>query len=567
MTNRDLSRRQAHWALYLSRFDFKIEYSAGKTIKADRLSRRVDLQPEEKDNQNQTLLPAHFLALIDVQTYGTIDDYCRRKLEDAASGWTRANGLAYTEKDQLYVPNDANTHKGLIREAHDPGHVGHPGVKKSYELLSRDYYWPGMTTDVEEYIKTCPTCQQVKIYPAKKAGLLQPISPAHKPWEEIGVDLITGLPESQGYNAILTICDRYTKRPHFIPCTDSLSSMGLARLFRDNVWKYHGWPAKVISDRGPQFASKLMADLNQLLNVETALSTAYHPQTDGQTERLNQDVEIFLRLYVNHMQDDWAEWLSQAEFSYSNRIHSATGYTPFYLDHGRHPRTPLNVIPRTTSPSADEFVTQLQEARAKADAALTQAAKDMKRFADRSWKEVPVYKVGDQVYLDTENLHLDWPSPKLSQRRLGPFTVTRVLSPTAVTLRLPRSWRVHPTVHVSRIWLAHVDNIAHLSNDFLAPPPIVIDGTDEYEVEEILREKKVGRGMQYLVKWKGYPRSEATWEPRNQLMKHALDIVKDWEEHRTTELFRFEVEALLEEGVMSGDEIDELISAMSTDAE
>jgi hypothetical protein len=164
-----------------------------------------------------------------------------------------------------------------------------------------------MHTDVENYIKTCPTCQQVKIYLVKKAGLLQPIPPAHKPWEEIGVDLITGLPESQGYNAILMICDQYTKRPHFIPCTDSLLSMGLAWLFHDNVWKHHGWPSKVISDRGPQFASKLMANLNQLLNVKTALSTAYHPQTDGQTERLNQDVEIFLRLYVNHMQDDWAE--------------------------------------------------------------------------------------------------------------------------------------------------------------------------------------------------------------------------------------------------------------------
>jgi hypothetical protein len=139
----------------------------------------------------------------------------------------------------------------------------------------------------------------------------------------------------------------------------------------------------------------------------------------------------------------------------------------------------------------------------------------------------------------------------------------------AVTLRLPRSWRVHPTVHVSRIRPAYVDNDAHPPNDSLAPPPIVIDGTDEYEVEEILNERKASRGMQYLVKWKGYPQSEATWEPRGQLAKHALDVVKDWEEHRTNTLFRFEVEALLEEGVMSGDDIDDIddmILAMSEDA-
>jgi hypothetical protein len=158
MTNCDLSRRQAHWALYLSRFDFKIEYTASKTIKADGLSWRVDLQLEEKDNIQQTLLPSHFLLLIDIQTYGTVDDYCRKKIEDASSGWTRANRLAYTEKGQLYVPNNPNTRKGLVREAHDPGHVGHLGVKKSYELLSRDYYWPGMHTDIESYIKTCPVC-------------------------------------------------------------------------------------------------------------------------------------------------------------------------------------------------------------------------------------------------------------------------------------------------------------------------------------------------------------------------------------------------------------------------
>jgi hypothetical protein len=122
--------------LYLSRYDFRIEYSAGKTIKADGLSRRVDMQPEEKDNWDQILLPAHFLNLIDVQTYGTIDDYCREKLEDANTGWIRVNGLAYTGKGQLYVPKDASTCRGLIREAHNPGHVRHPGVKKSYELLS-----------------------------------------------------------------------------------------------------------------------------------------------------------------------------------------------------------------------------------------------------------------------------------------------------------------------------------------------------------------------------------------------------------------------------------------------
>jgi hypothetical protein len=208
------------------------------------------------------------------------------------------------------------------------------------------------------------------------------------------------------------------------------------------------------------------------------------------------------------------------------------------------------VIPQTASPSADEFVVQLQEARAKADAALTQAAKDMKRFADRNRKEVPIYKIGDQVYLDAENLHLDRPSPKLSQRRLGPFTIMHVLSPTAVMLRLPRSWRVHPTVHVSRIRPAHIDNVAHPPDDSLAPPLIVIDSTDEYEVEEILKEKKAGQGMQYLVKWKGYPRSEATWEPRSQLVKHARDVVEHWEEHRTTALFRFEVEASSEEGVI-----------------
>ena len=194
-----------------------------------------------------------------------------------------------------------------------------------------------MQREIRQYITGCDSCQRTKSHHHRPHTQLQPNEIPSQPWEIISVDLIGELPESRGFNAICVIVDRFTKQIHALPTRMELNSEGLARIYRDNVFRLHGLPRKVIHDRGPQFVSSFMKDLYRLLGIEGNPSTAYHPQTDGQTERINQEIEHYLRVFTNYHQSDWADWLALAEFSYNDHQQTSTGYSPFFLNHGHHP--------------------------------------------------------------------------------------------------------------------------------------------------------------------------------------------------------------------------------------
>jgi hypothetical protein len=242
----------------------------------------------------------------------------QKKIDNPESGWTIEEGIVHDKERRRWVPDTDSLRMDLIKNFHDPPHVGHPGMRKTQDLILRGYFWNGIRKDITKYIRSCSTCQQMKVFLAKSSGLLNPIPPASSPWEEITADLIVQLPDSRGYQAIFVIVNRFTKQAHFIPMTNDISTEGATRLYRDYVWKDHGWPKKIITDQGTQFSAKFMGALNKMLGTQGALSTAYHPQTDGQTERTNQELKQYLRLYTNFMQDNWSEWLSQAEFAYNN---------------------------------------------------------------------------------------------------------------------------------------------------------------------------------------------------------------------------------------------------------
>jgi hypothetical protein len=434
--------------------------------------------------------------------------------------------------ERLVVPKDVSLRTDIIRLAHSSPHAGHPGIDKTYDLVHRDYVWDTLRQDVISFVKSCPHCQQTKTFPSRPSGALQPLPPPSEAWEEITADLIVELPLSNGFDSIFVVVDRFTKRAHFIPTFTTLSASGAAKLFRDHVWTQHGWPKKIVSDRGQQFAAKFTLELNRLLGVQTALSTAYHPQTDGQTERTNQELEQYLRLYTNFMQDDWSDWLSTTEFAYNNRVHSTTGFSPFFLEYGRHPRTPLSVNkPSTQVPNTDEFISHLNEARNLASTALERAAITMKHYADRKRKRPPEFIEGQMVYLDTKNLKTGRPTKKLDAKRTGPFKVLERIGQVAYRLELPLSWRIHPVFHVSLLRPAIINNELHpeQTDDNLRPPPDVIDGEAEYEVETLLdhRGGKRKSRRQYLTKWRGYP--DTTWETRKNLMRHAAESVLQYE--------------------------------------
>ena len=195
------------------------------------------------------------------------------------------------------------------------------------------------------------------------------------------------LPVVAGKDAILVVCDQLSKMTHFVATTEGTSAEELARLFRDNVWKLHGLPESVISDRGPQFAAELTKELNQMLGIETKLSTVFHPQTDGQTEWMNQELEQYLRLFVEYRQKDWPEWLASAEFTVNNKTHTATKVSPFMANYRREMRMGGDIRRKGKVESAMEFVQRMKKVHEEAEAALKKTQEEMKRYTDRKRKE------------------------------------------------------------------------------------------------------------------------------------------------------------------------------------
>jgi hypothetical protein len=230
------------------------------------------MTPDEKDNLGQVVIPNDRVVNDGTATEEEIPEEVTRAMEaleetplrkgmataemeryarEKGKRFEERMGVWYDEEGRMWVPANPKTRRGLMREYHNELHVGHPGRDKTLELLKQDYIWDGMRRDVEEYVKTCMACQQTKIFPHKPIRLLQPIPPSTHPWEEITMDLIVSLPESQGRDAILTIVDRFTKQAHFIPTNAMVSAEGMAWLYRDQVWRHHGWPRKIILDWGP----------------------------------------------------------------------------------------------------------------------------------------------------------------------------------------------------------------------------------------------------------------------------------------------------------------------------
>ena len=228
------------------------------------------------------------------------------------------------KEGRVYVPKDEKLRVEIIWLHHDMPIAEYGGQWKTVELVTRNYWWPGVMKEVKQYVKGCDQCQRMKNRVEMPAGKLRPNQVPERLWQHISVDFITKLPVLKGHDSILVICNRFSKMSHFVAMTEKMTAEGLAKLFRDNVWKLHGLLESVILDRGLQFVAGMMKELNKMLGIETKLSTAYHPETDGQTERTNQELEQYLRMYINHRQNNWAKWLAMAEFAFNNKVHAAT---------------------------------------------------------------------------------------------------------------------------------------------------------------------------------------------------------------------------------------------------
>jgi hypothetical protein len=246
-------------------------------------------------------------------------------------------------------------------------------------------------------------------------------------------------------------------------------------------------PTKIISDRGPQFISNFMKELYSLLSIQGAPSIAWHPQTDGQTERVNQEVEQYLRLFANYHQDDWSDWIDIAEFTLNDRIHSAIKHSPFFLMHGFHPHNPslARTLEVSTSPDALQYVIALKDIRNQAKLNLEKASHTMKKYYDTHKSEAWVYDIGSKVWLEGTNITTLWPMKKFDDKRYGPFEVLAKVGPSSYRLKIPTTWHVH--LVFNEILLTPFQSPSFPSQQTVHPrPPALIVGQEkEYEIEEI----------------------------------------------------------------------------------
>jgi len=293
--------------------------------------------------------------------------------------------------------------------------------------------------------------------------------------------------------------DQLTKIVHFIPTIEKTLVERLARLFRDNVWKLHRLPESIISDRGPQFVAGLMRELNEILGIESKLSTASHPQTDGQTERVNQELEQYLRMFIDHRQEQWPEWLGTAEFAYNNKVHLSTQTTSFKANYGQDPRMEFKGRKKGKYEGAKKFIEKIKEIQEEARAALEKAQEEMKKYTDRKRGEVDDYKVEDLVILSTKDLKYQMVrrrTEKLMERFVGPYKVKKIISSNVIELELPDTIKIHLVVNVSRIH-RYIGQAEGQKREQLAP--VIIDGKEEWEVEKILNKQRIRKKNKYLV--------------------------------------------------------------------
>ncbi|KAF1331227.1 reverse transcriptase, partial [Globisporangium splendens] len=354
-----LSQRMARWFSCFAEYNFVVHYKPGKTnILADALSRRPDYDPKTKsEDTDGACRLCEDVQAIAVRAATTVreeivegyksDETCQDLLK-----WTlptkhckvfrRAQDREFTAPE-VVVPNDEGLRHRLLYEYHDSPSGGHLGREKTFLSLSRDYYWPHMYKWVRKYVRTCEICQRVKPSGSTQAPL-RPLAVPSDSWKSVSMDFIFGLPrDTHGRNGILVFVDRFSKMVHLAPVSDKISAEKTAKVFVDVVFRLHGLPVEIVSDRDTRFTSKFWRALFGLLDTKLPMSTAAHPETDGQTERVNRVLEDVLRSYATSFKE-WSEFLPLAEFALNNSTHVSTGHSPFYVNYGIHPRVPASTM-------------------------------------------------------------------------------------------------------------------------------------------------------------------------------------------------------------------------------
>ncbi|WVZ96422.1 hypothetical protein U9M48_042060 [Paspalum notatum var. saurae] len=480
-TRTELNMRQRRWLELIKDYDAEIHYHPGKAnVVADALSRKSQISllwarelPEELAiefdrlslgflNNTEGTVSMEFEPTLEQEIRkGQLNDEKIKEIKeliklDKAPGFrVDADGTVW-HGDRICVPNIKSIRDLILKEAHETAYSIHPGSEKMYQDLKQKFWWYGMKREVAEYVALCDVCQRVKAEHQKPAGLLQPLKIPEWKWEEIGMDFIVGLPRTQsGFDSIWVVVDRLTKVAHFIPVKTTYSGAKLAELYMSRIVCLHGVPKKIVSDRGTQFTSHFWKRLHESMGTKLNFSSAYHPQTDGQTERTNQILEDMLRACAIQYGTSWDKSLPYAEFSYNNSYQASIKMSPFQALYGRRCRTPLHwdqpgekqLFGPGIIEDAERQVRMIREN-------LRIAQTRQKSYADNRRRDLE-FAVGDYVYLKVSpirGLRRFKVKGKLAPRYIGPFKIIDRKGEVAYQLELPdRLSGVHNVFHISQL--------------------------------------------------------------------------------------------------------------------
>jgi len=539
MKNKQLSRRQANYLNVLSEFNFQIIFRSGKmNTKADALTRMPLADASEPaqrlEDRFQTILTPDRVDVLPVEPEANLyqrvrmanqtDELCSEyrqamnenklkfhttKLEDCEI----IDGVLF-RKGLLWVPE--NMHTELLQEIHDQPSTSHPGNRRTIDLIQRFYYWPGHRATVRQYIRNCHACQRSKAPRDNINELHHPLLISQERWKDIAMNFITGLPLSEDYNAICTIICRLTKERHYVSChweDGGTSAEETVWIMLWNVYRLHGLPSSIVSDRDSQFISTMWKSLCRRLRITASLFTAYHSETDDQSERANQDVERGLRTYCNYMQDDWAKWIPMVEFSDNFNTSSATSMTPFYFNKEFHPR--MSFDPDTTD---YETTRERLEARKADDIAIRM--KELLSFGRQQLEKTKLvtevqinkhrrdvtYEVGDWVWLSFRNVKTTRLCKDLKDKQLSFYQITAKVG-TFYHLRLPVSMKhLHPMFSSKLLRPYSEDPLPEQHSEPLRS--ITIEDDEHWKVDDILNFRRYRGRIQYKVKWTDLDRDD-----------------------------------------------------------
>jgi hypothetical protein len=498
---------QHHWVGKLLGFDFGVEYKPGsQNAVADALSRR--------DTPEGAVLAISaprfdFLdRLREEQANSPAVVALRDEIQAGSRGapWAVTDGWV-TYDSRLYVPPASPLLQELMAAVHDDGHEG---VQRTLHRLRRDFHFPDMRRLVQDFVRACSICQRCKTEHLHPAGLLLPLPLPTGVWTDIGLDFIEALPRVRGKSVILTVVDRFSKYCHFIALAHPYSAESVAQAFFTEIVRLHGMPQSIVSDRDPVFTSTFWRELMRLMGAKLHMTTAFHPQSDGQSEAANKVISMYLRCYTGDRPRDWLRWLPWAEYTYNTAYQSSLRDTPFRVVYGRDPPSVRSYEPGDTKVAAvAKTMAEREEFLADVRQRLEQAQQVQKRHYDRKHRQVS-YTVGDWVLLRLRHrpiASLSATTGKLQPRFFGPYRITELINEVAVRLELPPQAKLHDVFHVGLLkkWIGDPPSA-------MPPLPATHHGAVVPTPERAVR-SRLARGVrQVLIRWTGEPASAATWE-------------------------------------------------------